>query len=64
MSANLLERADPDREYLTVLRPLLNGQPVRFDGEFFTVETRRDITAPAPSLAVRCRSPTPSSRRR
>ena len=35
------------REYLTVLRPLLHGRPVRFDGEFFTVDTRLEITAPA-----------------
>src|SRR6266511_507131 len=45
------------REYLTVLRPLLNGQPVRFDGEFFTVDTRLDITAPAPSLLMSALGP-------
>ncbi|MDQ7808609.1 LLM class flavin-dependent oxidoreductase [Amycolatopsis sp. A133] len=45
------------REYLTVLRPLLTGRPVRFDGEFFTVDTRLDITAPAPSLLLSALGP-------
>jgi 5,10-methylenetetrahydromethanopterin reductase len=45
------------REYLTVLRPLLNGRPVRFDGEFFTVDTRLDITAPAPTLLLSALGP-------
>jgi len=45
------------REYLTVLRPLLAGRPVRFDGEFFTVDTRLDITAPAPSLLLSALGP-------
>jgi F420-dependent oxidoreductase-like protein len=45
------------REYLTVLRPLLSGQPVRFDGEFFTIDTRLDITAPAPSLLMSALGP-------
>lgn len=45
------------REYLTVLRPLLNGEPVRFAGEFFTVDTRLDITAPAPGLLMSALGP-------
>lgn len=45
------------REYLTVLRPLLNGQPVRFEGEFLTVDTRLDITAPAPGLLLSALGP-------
>jgi 5,10-methylenetetrahydromethanopterin reductase len=45
------------REYLTVLRPLLNGRPVRFDGEFFSVDTRLDITAPAPGLLLSALGP-------
>ncbi|MEU5261478.1 LLM class flavin-dependent oxidoreductase [Amycolatopsis sp. NPDC021455] len=45
------------REYLTVLRPLLNGRPVRFDGEFFTVDTRLGITAPASSLLMSALGP-------
>jgi F420-dependent oxidoreductase-like protein len=45
------------REYLTVLRPLLNGEHVRFDGEFFTVDTRLDISAPAPALLMSALGP-------
>jgi 5,10-methylenetetrahydromethanopterin reductase len=45
------------REYLTVLRPLLRGEPVRYAGEFFTVDTRLDITAPAPSLLMSALGP-------
>ncbi|WP_290055721.1 LLM class flavin-dependent oxidoreductase [Amycolatopsis solani] len=45
------------REYLTVLRSLLAGRPVRFDGEFFTVDTRLDIAAPAPSLLLSALGP-------
>ncbi|MEV5888277.1 LLM class flavin-dependent oxidoreductase [Nonomuraea fuscirosea] len=45
------------REYLTVLRPLLHGEPVRHAGEFFTVDTRLDITAPAPSLLMSALGP-------
>ncbi|MGW5723687.1 LLM class flavin-dependent oxidoreductase [Amycolatopsis sp. NPDC003865] len=45
------------REYLTILRPLLHGEPVRFEGEFFTVDTRLDITAPAPALLLSALGP-------
>lgn len=45
------------REYLTVLRPLLHGEPAQFTGEFFTVDTRLDITAPAPSLLMSALGP-------
>jgi len=45
------------REYLTVVRALLHGEPVRHDGEFFTVDTRLDITAPAPGLLLSALGP-------
>ncbi len=45
------------REYLTVLRPLLAGEHVRYAGEFFTVDTRLDISAPPPSLLMSALGP-------
>ncbi|WP_346102235.1 TIGR03564 family F420-dependent LLM class oxidoreductase [Nonomuraea maheshkhaliensis] len=45
------------REYLTVLRPLLAGEHVQYAGEFFTVDTRLDISAPPPSLLMSALGP-------
>lgn len=45
------------REYLTVLRPLLHGEPIQYAGDFFTVDTHLDITAPAPSLLLSALGP-------
>ena len=45
------------REYLTVLRPLLNGEHVRHSGEFFTVDTKLDVTAPPPALLMAALGP-------
>ena len=40
-----------------MLRPLLHGEPVRYAGEFCTVDTRLDITAPPPSLLMSALGP-------
>ncbi|MBB4684187.1 alkanesulfonate monooxygenase SsuD/methylene tetrahydromethanopterin reductase-like flavin-dependent oxidoreductase (luciferase family) [Amycolatopsis jiangsuensis] len=45
------------REYLTVLRGLLHGEPVHHDGEFFRVDTHLDVTAPAPTLLLSALGP-------
>lgn len=45
------------REYLSVLRPLLHGEPVRYEGEFLDVDTRLDVTAPAPDLLLAALGP-------
>jgi F420-dependent oxidoreductase-like protein len=45
------------REYLTVLRPLLRGEHVRHSGEFFTVDTKLDVTAPPPTLLMAALGP-------
>ncbi|GAA0930381.1 TIGR03564 family F420-dependent LLM class oxidoreductase [Pseudonocardia zijingensis] len=45
------------REYLTVLRALLHGEHVQHAGEFFTVDTRLDVTAPPPPLLMSALGP-------
>ncbi|MBV8995409.1 MAG: LLM class flavin-dependent oxidoreductase [Pseudonocardiales bacterium] len=45
------------RDYLTILRPLLHGQPVHHRGEFFTVETALHITAAPPTLLMAALGP-------
>ncbi|GAB7036554.1 MULTISPECIES: LLM class flavin-dependent oxidoreductase [Catenuloplanes] len=45
------------REYLTALRPLLHGEPARLTGEFVTVDTALDISAPAPPVLLAALGP-------
>jgi 5,10-methylenetetrahydromethanopterin reductase len=45
------------REYLEVLRPLLRGEHVRYSGEFFTVDTGLNVTAPAPPVLIAALGP-------
>lgn len=45
------------REYLEVLRPLLHGEHVRHAGAFFTVDTRLEMTAPAPPVLISALGP-------
>lgn len=45
------------REYLEVLRPLLRGEHVKYEGEFFTVDTQLAIKAPEPPVLVSALGP-------
>ncbi len=40
------------REYLEVLRPLMAGEHVRYRGEFFTVDTKLEVSVPPPPVLV------------
>lgn len=45
------------REYLEVLRPLLRGEHVKYEGEFFTVDTQLAIKAPEPPVLISALGP-------
>ncbi|MFG1925420.1 TIGR03564 family F420-dependent LLM class oxidoreductase [Cryptosporangium sp. NPDC048952] len=45
------------REYLSVLRPLLRGSNVSFNGEFYTVESALTVTAPPPPVLMSALGP-------
>ncbi|WP_431873569.1 LLM class flavin-dependent oxidoreductase [Amycolatopsis sacchari] len=45
------------REYLTVLRPLLRGEQVDHEGEYFTVHTRLNVEASAPPVLMAALGP-------
>ena len=40
------------REYLEVLRPLMRGEHVRYQGEFFRIDTQLAVSAPEPPVLV------------
>lgn len=40
------------REYLEVLRPLMAGEHVTYRGEFFTVDTKLEVSVPPPPVLV------------